>query len=302
MSLVSATSRPYRGEHDFTALQTFLAHTRIAVDQIHYLHTGDLTWQLFHMLADFDRSQIVHLWHDAQGSLIGFVLIYPPFGSFDLQIHPAWRGAALEADMLIWAERQLQALALREHPRFATLVNQQDTRFTALLENRGYVRGGEWLYMQRSLGSPILPNPPPQGFTVRNVNGLDEAEARATVLGHAFEAPPFVERYRKLMQAPGYDRDLDLVAVDADGRFGAFAICWVDDLNKQGQFEPVGTAPAFRRLGLARAILYEGLHRMQARGAENAFVIVEREELAARRLYESVGFAPTWSLHWFSKE
>ena len=134
------------------------------------------------------------------------------------------------------------------------------------------------------------------------MQSIDEAAARATVLGLAFEAPPFVDWYQKLMRSPGYDMDLDLVAVAPDGHFGAFAQIWVDQVNNVGQFEPVGTAPNARRLGLAQAVLSEGLRRMQSRGMQTAIVIVEAAEQAACQLYTSVGFETVWHLNWYQQE
>jgi hypothetical protein len=45
------TSRPYQHPEDFERLSRLLSHVRIAVSHAHYLHVGDLTRQLFHMLA-----------------------------------------------------------------------------------------------------------------------------------------------------------------------------------------------------------------------------------------------------------
>jgi len=128
------------------------------------------------------------------------------------------------------------------------------------------------------------------------VQDASEAGARAAVLAAAFGAPAQPERYQQLMQAPGYTIELDLVAVAPDGRFGAFAMGWIDPVNKVGQFEPVGTAPDSRRMGLGRAVLLEGMRRMKVRGAESVMVIVEEAEQAARELYGSVGLKPCWQL------
>jgi ribosomal protein S18 acetylase RimI-like enzyme len=203
--------------------------------------------------------------------------------------------------MLAWAQARLRARWPNEHGRATTLVHERDQSLAGLLASHGYQRGGEWLYMQRPLDASLAPASPPHGFTVRSVGGLDEAEPRAAVLGQAFEALPFVEWYRKLMQAPGYQPELDLVAVAPDGQFGAFALGWLDTGSQVGQFEPVGTAPTFRRMGLARTLLLEGLWRMRKRGAASAFVIVEAAELAACHLYASVGLKETWRLHMYQE-
>jgi ribosomal protein S18 acetylase RimI-like enzyme len=138
-------------------------------------------------------------------------------------------------------------------------------------------------------------------LVVRPVLGGQEASMRASVLAAAFEAPPQPERYRHFMQAPGYVPELDIVAVAPDKRLAAFAMCWVDQNTQVGQFEPVGTAPEFRRQGAGRATLTEGLRRMQQHGAERVIVIVEAAEEAACALYTSVGFERRWSLSWYTK-
>jgi mycothiol synthase len=103
------------------------------------------------------------------------------------------------------------------------------------------------------------------------------------------------------MDAPGYVRDLDIVAIAPNQSLAAFALCWVDPANKVGQFEPVGTAPEFRQQGLGQAVLYEGLRRMQQHGAERVIVIVESADVAACRLYASVGFEHQWNLNLYTK-
>ena len=130
---------------------------------------------------------------------------------------------------------------------------------------------------------------------------VSEAAARAAVLAATFGTTVQTEQYHHLMQAPGYDIELDLVVVAPDARFGAFAMCWIDPVNKIGQFEPVGTAPQFRQIGLGRAVLLEGMRQMKARGVETVVVIVEEAEQAARAFYESVGFKPRWKLFLYSK-
>lgn len=287
---------PYRHPIDFDRLITFLSQVRIDVHHSHYLHPGDLTWQLFHMLADYPPADLIQIWEDDQEHILGFVLLYPPYGFFDIQLHPQQRGTALEAIMLAWAQENLPAPASH-----STLVNLHDTARHSLLAEHGYLAQGVWQYLERRLIDPLpLPQLPP-GFSVRSLRNDDESVARAVLLGTVFGAPPQPDHYRQLMHAPGYVRDLDIVAVAPDQRLAAFALCWIDLENKVGQFEPVGTASEFRQQGLAQAVLYEGLRRMRRYGAERVIVIVESAEEAACRLYASVGFEHQWNLSLYTK-
>ena len=96
--------------------------------------------------------------------------------------------------------------------------------------------------------------------------------------------------YKNVMKLSGYRRDLDLVAVTGDGEFVACCTCWLDSENKVGEFEPVGSLPAFRRRGLMRAVMTEGLRRLKTLGAESAVVGTNAFNVPAIRLYESCGF------------
>ena len=290
------TNRSYQHPHDFARLAHFLSLLRPDALHTYVLHPGDLTWQMFHMLAEYPPASLVQLWEDIRGDLVGFVLLFRPFGGFTVQLHSTHRGGALESEMIEWAEQQLST---KHHT--SSLVHSNDTSRVNILTERGYRAAGDWLYLDQVLTGrrPDLQLPP--GFVVRALNDEQEADQRAEVLATAFEAPPLIERYRQLMHALSYNRDLDLVAVAPDGQFAAFAMCWVDQESRVGQFEPVGTAPAFRRNGLARAVLEEGLCRMQVYGAECAVVIVEAAEHAACALYESVGFEARCTLRWYTR-
>jgi mycothiol synthase len=52
----------------------------------------------------------------------------------------------------------------------------------------------------------------------------------------------------------------------------------------------VGTHPDFQRKGLGKAVMLEGFRRLRAGGMRQAIVSTFEDNLAAIKLYESVGF------------
>jgi GNAT superfamily N-acetyltransferase len=66
----------------------------------------------------------------------------------------------------------------------------------------------------------------------------------------------------------------------------------LNEANRTAEFEPVGTHPAYRRRGLARAMLLHGMHLARATGAIHMTVacLGAPGHPAARGLYYSVGF------------
>ncbi len=132
------------------------------------------------------------------------------------------------------------------------------------------------------------------GFEIRPIRGEEEHEARADAARLAFASTLDPEahraRYLRFMRSPGYAPERDIVVVAPDGTIASFAIYWQDDALSLGQFEPVGTHPAFQRRGLARAVLHEGLARLAAAGIRRARVMTGGANEAAKATYLAAGF------------
>jgi ribosomal protein S18 acetylase RimI-like enzyme len=175
-------------------------------------------------------------------------------------------------------------------------VPGQDKLRQDLVRRHGYHRESwpehQW---RRDLDGPLPEVPVPDGYTLRPLgDGLELLErCYASGLGfHQGDIQIAVENrddptwYRNIQTAPLYRRDLDLVAVAPDGAIAAFCTIWFDDMTRSAYFEPVATVPAHQRRGLGKALLTEGLHRLQRMGARRAFVGGYSE--AANALYRSV--------------
>ena len=144
----------------------------------------------------------------------------------------------------------------------------------------------------------VLPIPDvtlPAGYTIRSLGDGLELLERCYASGLAFhegdiktavENREDVTWYRNIQTAPLYRRDLDLVAIASDGSIASFATIWFDDSTRSAYFEPVATVPAHQRKGLGRALLTEGLRRLQKMEAIDAFVGGYSKE--ANALYQSV--------------
>ncbi|MGH3305935.1 MAG: GNAT family N-acetyltransferase, partial [Streptosporangiaceae bacterium] len=132
----------------------------------------------------------------------------------------------------------------------------------------------------------------PDGFRFRTA---DEAGPRAAVRAHVDAWAPSAytaESYEGVRRTAGYRGDLHVLVQAPDGTMAASTIMWLDEANKTAEFEPVGTHPDYRRLGLGRAMLLHGMHLARAAGATHATVACPGApgHPRARGLYHSVGF------------
>lgn len=138
---------------------------------------------------------------------------------------------------------------------------------------------------------------------MRHVGGEEEWEARVEAHREVWRPSRVtLPAYRRLRACGGYAPELDLVAEGQDGDFGSYALVWHDRVNRTGEFEPVGTRAAFRRKGLGKAVIFEGLRRLRALGCEWAVVYSVHDNEPARKLYESIGFRTFNSAYLYGKK
>jgi mycothiol synthase len=295
--------RPYATLDDLYKILTAVGTWNAQTDFCGYLHPGDVGHFISNGLRGRNPSEHIFLVEDAQMALLAVVLIHQSrLSSFDLLVHPAYRGSELETALLTFAEqitwKYIQAAEL-ERDWVGSDVMACDTIRAEILMQHGYEVGEPYMfYTTRSLAEPIPDSTLPEGFTIRNVEGLHESEALGVVHSGAFGSNWQPGEYLKVMQAPGFQLDRELIVVAPDGRFAAFLIYWLDPISQSGLFEPVGCHIDFQRKGLTRALMYEGMHRMKAAGMTTAFVIHEspEENPASSALYASVGFKQKFAI------
>jgi len=254
-----------------------------------HAHVGDLAWwetQLVGRAHEWKR----HLWLDGDRCVAWAWLDRP--AKLDYEVHVDQRGRALHEEVLDWFESEAEADA----DRLEAWVMDGDDVTLGLFGRRGFDRPAHapsYEYYVRELSEqqpvPVLRD----GFRLRTVRGEEDLHERVEV-HRAVWAPSRVtdESYGEVMRTWPYRPDLDCVVETPDGTFAAYVLCWYDDANRVGEFEPVGTHPRYRRLGLGAAVCAFALRRLEEVGATKAIVYAggRDEDAPARALYESLGF------------
>lgn len=298
------TSRLFQGEADLRQMQALLMAARARTTDWRYPHVGELLWDYFLVTCHLDPQQFIRLWHDGE-ALVAYALLGED-PSFDCAVLPEYAWAGIEDEALAWAEGRVGALRAQDPTgwggELVARARQDDAQRIAFLEAHGFRYRGEFaeVNLLRSLDEPIAGAPLPPDYGVRAVaetETVDRAGAERDVWLPWPVGDIDGDDYMRLMRLPGYERELDVVAVAPSGVIAAYANCWIDPVNGIGDFGPVGARPAFRRQGLTRAVLLEGLRRFKARGMARACVSTNVANTPARGLYESVGFRIVNSTH-----
>jgi GNAT superfamily N-acetyltransferase len=81
-----------------------------------------------------------------------------------------------------------------------------------------------------------------------------------------------LEDRRKMFDTPKARRDLKIAVKAPSGDFVAFCGMFYESSGRFAYVEPVATDPDYRRLGLGKAAVLEGIRRCRDLGAEVAYV------------------------------
>ena len=290
------TSRDFDGTDDFMRVRRFLLETYGLNNKYHNWEPRRLDGQWFgpQDAALADWGQHAQIWENAQGEIVGVAHREGSGpGNAWLEIHPDYRH--LEDAMLDWCEAHLAARTDEGRARLWLEAYEYDTLRQQLLARRGYVQQSGWgIVRWRAFDTPIPERAVPEGYVVRSLRPGDAgdtagwAAASMAVFTHMQAAD--VEGYdARFQRSPFYRHDLHMICEAPDGTFAAFAGFTFEEVNHTAILEPVGTHPDHRRLGLAQAVIGEGLRRVKALGATVVYVGTG-DDVAANRLYESLGF------------
>ena len=296
--------RTFQLEEDYWRVREFLREVSRLNDRHDFawslLRWDYWRWHVNENIFHFDLCQSVTLW-ELNGRIVA--MVNPDSrGEAFFQIHPFYHEAEFISEMLNVAELKLADQKGDGNNELIVWVNAADNVMKNLFAERGYIRS-KFLaeHMRRRFFSQPTSSPcgmadstTPSGYHVRALGDESELPARSWLSWKAFHPDEPDEKYqgwkwyKNVQRVPLYRRDLDIVAVAEDGELAAFCTVWFDDVTRTAVFEPVGTHPHHRKRGLGKAVMSEGLRRVQKLGATLA--TVSSYSPGAHALYESMGF------------
>ncbi len=290
--------RSYNQATDFARVGEFLVrnhdpiggHRNWLQPRWEYMHYHPLIW-------DVDLSS-AGLWeHD--GEIAGVVHQEHGQGGAYFQLSPAH--LSLRIPMLEHAEAHLSGI--RGDKQFLDIhINDDDLDLQRIASGRGYKRTDGCDQMAHLDPSAVpTPAPLPDGFRLLSLADNNDLRRIDRCLWRGFnhegEPPEDGPEEREFMQsAPGFRRDLNIVAEAPDGSFVSYCGMWYEPTNAIAYVEPVATDPDHRGFGLGRACVLEGIRRCGRLGAVQAWVG------STIPFYLALGFKPAYRISLWRRE
>jgi GNAT superfamily N-acetyltransferase len=295
---MAVSLRPFAGGSDYAAVTEFLADLYQPENR-----DGNWLWPIWeyaytHPLFDETSTERIGLWQDA-GRIVALATYESRLGEAFFSTSPDH--AHLKPEMLAYAEDHLAADD--DGRRLRAYVNDFDAPFEAAVLDRGYVNHPD---SHRPMSQFAIPSPFPEislpdGFHLQSLADDNDLHKWDRCLHRGFNHPgeppeDGVEGRRRMQSGPHYRNDIAIVAVAPNGDFVSFCGMWFDPANRLAYVEPVATDPDYRRRGLARACVLEGIRRCGELGATVAYVGTDKP------FYLSFGFQKLFTRNCWLKQ
>ena len=260
-------------------------------------------WEYAYTHPAFDEESAgrIGIWED-HGAIVGVAMYESRLGEAFFQVHPDY--AHLKPAMLEYAEKHLPDTSQDGAACLRAYVPDFDATLEQAAIARGYARDpdSDRPMAQLQIPRPFPPIELPAGFRLTSLADDNDLVKLDRVLWRGFNHPgeppaDGIADRKKMQSGPHFRKDLAIAAVAPDGAFVAFAGLWLDAVNRFCYVEPVATDPDYRRMGLGRAAVLEGIRRCGEEGAAVAYVG------SNQLFYQSMGFQVIYTsnswIKWF---
>ncbi len=300
---MSIRSRAYIKEKDFKPVMEFLADLFLKTQSYE-------NWfpDRFENSSE-EREDAIRIWEEIDTAVrpnvhkIVALTTRDSSSDFFLHIDPSYR--YLEKEMIEWLEKYDTKRKTDEKRgrKFAINILEGNTQREALLKELGYVN--EKLYGYYRIRDAKLPIPDyscPEGFEIRAIK-KEEFEQQALLIRRVFGHGEWFTAgvLEWLSNCTFYKEELDLVAVTPAGIIASFCTFRFDPNSRIISLEPMGTNPDFRKLGLGKALLSEGIKRSMKYDPPFFYIDGAATTPAANRLYDVTGFSKKFAINSWTK-
>jgi len=273
---------------DFHQVRNFLVrlNAKNPIPQYHF-EWGRWEWAFSLPFLDIANQHRIGIW-ESGGEIVALASYEdkPGFAYFCVdEAH-----YALKTEMLAYAREHL----CDEEGKLKVLINNADREFQQTAARYGFIPTQEREAVSvMDIDLDAIHYSLPSGFSVACLaEGVDILKFNRVLwrgFNHEGEPPTTPEDLadrRKSLSGPHLDLRLCIVVVAPDGEYASYCGMWYDPGTEYALVEPVATDPAYRKMGLGKAAVLEGVRRCGQAGARQAYVG------SSQQFYYQIGFHP----------
>jgi mycothiol synthase len=303
--------RHFQGNDDFPSIAAVLIASESADQMERRVSAAELASAYQHLNNCDPYTDIIIA--EVAGEMIGYSRGWWRDESFTGLLYehngflvPEWRRKGIGRTMLLWMEDRLREIAANHPPETAKFFQVDVSQFqkgtTSMLDHSGYQSIRYFYEMVRPTLEDIPELPLPDGLVLKFVLPDHYAAIWRSVDETSQDEwgykEPTDDDYQEWLTSPHFQPHLWQVAWDTTGnQVLGHVLTFIDDdeneqfNRKRGYTEGIGVDGAWRRRGLARALISRSLQAQKAAGmTESALAADGDSSSGVTRLYKSCGF------------
>lgn len=247
-------------------------------------------WMITHSYLDKEAIGRIGLWED-DGKLVGLATYDSILSNAYCLTKPEY--AFLKREMLIYSKENLAG-----DREFGIVISSKDLEFQNIALELGFTATEDTeddavFYVDKSPTEYQLP----EGYHIttmkENYNPYEYLRVLWRGFNHELKGEgefSFSEEKNRgvddQMMRPNVDLNLKIAVVGPNGHFVSYCGMWYDEKAGFAIIEPVATDPDYRKLGLGKAAVLEGISRVGKLGAKTVFVG------SSQQFYYRIGMEP----------
>lgn len=295
---MSVSFRNYRNDERFGADYHNVCNFLIRINKSKVIRPnflwGRWVWMISRPVDYEERRNKIGLWQD-NGRIVALATFELSFGEVFICIDNDYR--FLLPEIINYAEQNLAERSLLK-----ISISDDDREFQKIAQRFGYVPLQEKEFVSVMDFHGNMEYNLPAGFKTTSMEGGWDFYQYNRVMwrgfGHEGEPPQEEEdiNWRKTMlSSPHLVPELLIAITEPKGNYVSHCGLWYVPGSSYAYVEPVASDPVYRKIGLAKASLFEAVNRAGKMGATSIYVC------SSQQFYYNLGFYPVTPETWWEK-
>ena len=272
--------RNYKNEY-YDLLCDFLIE--INKDQINHINWiwARLEWMIEHPYFNKDLQHLIGLWFD-NDRIVGAAI-------YDMYLGEAFCGVLSEYKWLYKEALEYAFSHLKDYIGLGVAINDKNNDDIEVAKKIGFMPTKQTETMMVLDLNEKREVSLKKGLSFKDVDPVKDIYELEWLFWQGFDHgddkeeflknEDIIPRYRK-----HYNPSLGIAVVNEKNEMVGISIIWYDKKTDYAYLEPVCVIPSYRKMGIAKAVIYENCNRVMAMGAKKVYV------LSDFIFYEKIGF------------
>ncbi|WP_353893865.1 GNAT family N-acetyltransferase [Proteinivorax hydrogeniformans] len=253
------------------------------------------TWFISRPLDNESSKNLIGLWED-DGNVVALATFELSFGNVYVTVDKNYK--FLLQDIISYSKDKLS-----NNGALKIIINDHDKEFQRVAAKNGFRPTQNKQCVARLEITDDMSYELPEGFTVTSMADNWDFHQYNNVMWRGFgskgepdQSTEMIKWRKTMLSSPHLTPEITVAVAAPNGNYASHCGLWYHPEEKYANVEPVATDPDYRKMGLAKAAIYESVLRAAKLGAKEVYVV------SSQQFYYNIGFRPYCTETWWELE